>query len=135
MNIEAVTRSLIDEEGLRLKPYRDTVGKLTIGVGRNLDDVGISEDEARILLEHDITRVARSLDTHLSWWTRLSQDRQNVLVEMGFQLGIAGLFRFRKFLLALEMGDYEGAKDEMLDSKWARQTPDRADRLAKRMRG
>ena len=111
------------------------MGKLTIGVGRNLDDVGITEDEALALLENDIDHVARSLDALLSWWSRLSQDRQNVLVEMGFQLGVAGLLNFKNFLLALEMGDYEGAKDEMLDSKWARQTPDRAARLAERMRG
>ncbi|KAG0310255.1 hypothetical protein BGZ97_012685, partial [Linnemannia gamsii] len=74
------------DEGRRLKPYRDTVGKLTIGVGRNLTDVGISESECDMLLENDIARIRAWLDLKLPWWRDMDKVRQRVLINMTFNL-------------------------------------------------
>ena len=79
------------DEGLRLKPYRDTVGKLTIGIGRNLDDVGISEAEAKYLLSNDLDRTISDLDKYMLWWQTLDTPRRRVILNMAFNLGVAGL--------------------------------------------
>jgi len=125
---------LIRHEGLRLKPYRDTVGKLTIGVGRNLDDVGISEAEAFYLLENDIKRTRKELHERLPWISNLSPTRQDVLVNMAFNMGVGGVLKFKKMLANLEQGRWYDASREMLDSKWAQQVGERAVELAEKMR-
>jgi lysozyme len=127
---ESLIDMLIRHEGLRLKPYRCPAGKLTIGVGRNLDDVGISKEEAMRMLIHDIERVQGEMDRYLPWWTTLDVHRQVVLTNMAFNLGIHGLMKFEKFLLAVQQGDYERAAGEMLDSLWAKQVHRRAVELA-----
>lgn len=134
MNRDALINQLMSDEGLRLKPYRDTVGKLTIGVGRNLDDVGISQDEAMEMLANDIRRTYSSLTTAIPWMTKLNDARQNVLLNMAFNLGIAGLLGFKHTLDLVQRGDYSGAADAMLQSKWARQVGNRAVRLSEQMR-
>lgn len=134
MNRDAMLSLLIQDEGLRLKPYKDTVGKWTIGIGRNLDDVGITEAEAKYLCLNDITRVERDLDSKLPWWRgALNEKRQLVLASMCFQLGIGGVMKFPKFLAALQRGDYADAANEMRESLWAKQTPARCERLARMM--
>ena len=132
---DALTQDLIRDESIKLKPYRDTVGKLTIGVGRNLDDNGITEDEALFLLKNDIRRSESDLDRNASWWRGLPEDAQRGLVNMCFQLGITRLRRFVKMLEALEKNDYNKAAEEVLSSKYARQVPDRANRVAQLFRG
>ena len=121
---------LIQHEGIRLSPYRDTVGKLTIGVGRNLDDMGITRDEALFLLDNDILRAQSAVIHALPWSTTLDRPRFEVLVNMAFNLGINGLLGFAKFLAALQAGDYPTAAQEMLDSRWATQVGQRALELA-----
>ena len=127
---ESLVEMLIRHEGLKLKPYRCTAGKLTIGVGRNLDDVGISEGEARRLLLHDIERVQSEMDRRIPWWRALDGPRQTVLINMAFNLGINGLMKFEKFLYAVSHGEYQRAAGEMLDSLWAKQVKRRAMELA-----
>lgn len=124
---------LMRDEGLRLKPYRDSVGKLTIGVGRNLDDVGISEEEAGLLLNNDIAAARADVFARLPWATFLNEPRFAVLVNMRFNLGLAGLFTFRQALAAMERGDWAEAAKEMRDSHWAEQVGPRAHRLAQQM--
>ena len=124
---------LIDHEGLRLKPYTDTVGKLTIGVGRNLDDVGITSDEAMILLKNDVQRTIDSLDRRLDWWRNLNASRQRALISMAFNLGIGGLLKFKMALSAMQKGRWLEAQEEMLNSKWATQVGRRAETLAQTM--
>ena len=124
---------LTRDEGLRLMPYTDTVGKLTIGVGRNLTDKGISEDEARILLDADIKEHLQLLDDNLEWWRTMSENRQRVLANMAFNMG-KGLLSFVNTLAAMKRGDYEVAADGMVASKWAQQVGPRATRLVKMMR-
>jgi len=125
---------LTRDEGLRLKPYRDTVGKITIGIGRNLDDVGISPEEAQFLLRNDIEAAERLLDSRLGWWRRLDEDRQRVLVNMAFNLG-PRLLGFEHTLFFIANGEWDKAADAMLASKWAAQVGPRAVRLAERIRG
>lgn len=133
MNLTALKSELVRDEGLRLKPYRDTVGKLTIGVGRNLDDVGITKDEAMHLLECDIKRVKTDLDRALLWWRGMDEVRQRVLVNMAFNLGITRLMGFKNTLAAMQAGNYADAAKGMLASKWATQVGARATRLAAMM--
>ena len=131
--MKSIEEQLILHEGLRKKPYRCTAGKLTIGVGRNLDDKGISELEALYLLWNDMKDVMDALDRY-AWYRQLDPVRQKVMIDMAYNLGMAGLLKFRKMIAALELGDYQAAADQMLDSRWARQVKTRADRLAEMMR-
>lgn len=121
------------DEGVKLKPYRDTVGKLTIGVGRNLDDVGISADEADNMLQNDIAAVCGALDDHLPWWEFVDPIRQRVLVNMCFNMGIGALLGFHDTLAAVQAGNWQAAHDGMLASHWANEVGARAQRLAAMM--
>jgi len=125
---------IIKHEGIRLKLYKDSVGKNTIGVGRNLDDVGITEDEAEVLLTNDIGRAIHELSNYLPWWNDLDSVRQMVMVDMCFNLGIFGLLTFRKTLESIKNGDYEKASRQMLQSKWAKQVGGRARELSEMMK-
>ena len=122
-------------EGLRLKPYRCTSGKLTIGYGRNLEDNGISAAEADTLLNTDIKRCEAECQKALPCFTQLNATRQGVIVELDFNLGLTRLLGFKKMLAACEQGNYEQAAREMLDSLWARQVGQRAVTLAELMKG
>ncbi len=133
MNLDRLKADLVREEGLRLKPYTDTVGKLTIGVGRNLTDKGISREEAMAMLDADVAEVVTALSA-LPWFGGLNDVRQRVMVDMGFNLGIFGLLAFHRTLASIARGDYVIAAKEMLDSQWAHQVGDRATRLAQMMR-
>ena len=134
MNRDELRSMLVLHEGLRLFPYKCTAGKTTIGVGRNLDDVGITQDEAMYLLERDIDRVVAELDSRFTWWRQMTPNRQAVLTDMCFNLGINRLLGFVNTLKFMKDGDYEAAADGMMDSLWARQVGSRALRLAKMMR-
>lgn len=130
---DAMVRQLRLHEGERLKPYRDTVGKLTIGIGRNLDDRGISSGESAYLLANDIQGVEIEVQRSLPWVARLDEVRQRVLVDMAFNMGIVGLLNFKRTLAAIEAGQYQQAATMMLDSKWAKQVGQRAERLSRMM--
>jgi lysozyme len=121
-------------EGLRLKPYRDSVGKLTIGYGRNLSDDGITETEAEQLLQNDLQKARAGVLAGLPWVANLDDARQAVLFEMAFQIGLSGLFAFKNTLTLVQAGNYAGAADAMLQSMWFKQTPDRAQALSDIMR-
>jgi lysozyme len=120
-------------EGKRKFPYKDTVGKLTIGVGRNLDDRGLSDDEIAYLLANDIKMVKEDLDRALPWWRQMDAVRQRVLADMCFNLGISRLLLFRNTLKAMKEGDYELAASGMRNSLWYKQVGTRAVRLVKMM--
>lgn len=122
------------DEGTRKKPYRDTVGKLTIGVGRNLDDVGLNADEIALMLENDIAEAERTARTLVPSFDDLSDARKAVVINMAFNLGMTKLAKFVNTLRAIDEGRFGAAADGMLNSLWARQVGDRAQRLAKQMR-
>ncbi|MFQ5540210.1 MAG: glycoside hydrolase family protein [Candidatus Binatia bacterium] len=125
---------LIRHEGLRLKPYLDTKKKLTIGVGRNLDDVGITRDEAWALLNNDIARVRREVKRAFPWFSKLNPVRKDVVLNMVFNLGLQRFRVFRKAIAAIKAKDWDEAARQMLDSRWARQVGRRARELAAMMR-
>ena len=133
MNRELLRSQLERHEGLRLRVYKDTVGVNTIGYGRNLDDVGISRDEADFMLDNDIEAVERQLDA-IDEYTSLDHVRQTVIANLCFNVGFRGLMGFRRMWAAIGRNDYSAASKEMMSSKWARQVGVRAVELSEIMR-
>ena len=133
--MDRIKEQLIRHEGLRLKPYRCTAGRLTIGIGRNLDDRGISQKEAYTMLERDIQDCEQWLiDKIPEIYNKLDEVRQSVLLNMCFNLGIKGLLEFKNTLAFIDAGDWERAANGMLASKWAKQVGRRAIELSEMMR-
>lgn len=132
--LEIVKERLRKEEGLRLKPYRCSAGKLTIGYGRNFEDNGISIGEAEFMLDNDVKSVIQQLSVKIPWIKTLTENRQVVLVDMAFNLGIGGLLLFKNTLAMIQKGEYEAAAKAMLQSKWATQVGKRANELSELMR-
>ena len=134
MSFNKKIRELLElHEGKRTKPYTDTEGNLTIGIGYNLEN-GIPDEIIYRLLEIKVEEAKSELDRDMPDWKDHSQDRQLVLVDMMYNLGAPKFHTFFKMRKALLTKDYETAADEMLDSKWARQVGMRAERLADMMR-
>jgi lysozyme len=134
MDMDRLIADLERDEGIRLHPYRDTKGILTIGIGRNLEDVGISKGEAYTMLHNDLERVIADLDQYIPWWKKLNDTRQRVLANMCFNMGITRLLGFHQMLAAAALEQYEKAAEEMRTSLWCRQVGPRAARLAEQMR-
>ena len=121
-------------EGVRRFPYRCTAGKLTIGVGFNLDDVGLYPNEIEFILENRLTLVRTRLSAELPWFSSLDEVRQAVLIDMAYNLGVDGLLKFRQTLGSVQQGDYLLAAKQMLQSRWASQVGSRSTRLSEMMR-
>jgi lysozyme len=141
MNIKKITDQLIQHEGLRLKPYHCPAGKLTIGVGRNLEDKGITEKEAIMLLENDIQDcLADSKEIfkdenkdEKGGFDSLPEPVQMVLVDMRFNLGYEGFRKFKKMIKAVKQQAFYSAAREMRDSLWYHQVGKRAEHLTEMM--
>lgn len=140
-----IKQRLLVNEGFRSTKYKCTAGYWTIGVGRNLDaqpnsnaelgrtdnlDSGITKAEAFILLENDINSVLKAIHKNIPFFANLDDERQYALVDMVFQMGISGVLKFKKMLSNLGVGNYKQAAVECLDSKYAKDTPNRATRVA-----
>lgn len=121
-------------EGLELKPYLCTAGRMTIGYGRNLDDNGISVDEAVSMLNKDIVNSLIECCEVFSNFGKLSDVRQAVLIDMMYNLGKTRLSKFKKMIAAVHEEDFSRAALEMLDSKWSKQVGKRSVRLANIMK-
>jgi lysozyme len=132
--METLKQQLLRHEGYRQFPYKCSAGKMTIAIGRNIEDRGISEDEAMYLLHNDIEICKQELNLLYPVIKVLNPARYNVLINMCFNIGIKRLSGFKKMWAALDVGDYDEASRQMLDSKWARQVGVRADELASIMR-
>lgn len=128
MNLNAVLSRIMEEEGLRLTPYRDSVGVLTIGYGTNI--TRIDDAEATFLLQHRVRLATDDLQRAFPWVSGLDDVRAGVLLDMTYNMGIQRLAGFTKMLSACAAGDYATASREMLSSLWAHQVGPRADRLA-----
>lgn len=134
---EQVTKQLRRDEGERLAAYQDHLGFWTIGVGRLIDarkGGGITQDESAYLLANDIEKRRDELLRLLPWAAALDDARFGVLLNMAFQMGVAGLMKFQNTLRMVQGGDYDGAATNMMLSIWAAQTPERARRLSAQMR-
>lgn len=116
-------------EGTRLFPYTDTVGKLTIGVGHNLTDKGITPNQAAQLLYDDISDVVNFLNLRTPWWNTLDEVRQRALANMTFDL-MGKILSFTGMLGCLQSKDWKGASDNLLSSLFAKQVGKRAVDLA-----
>ena len=126
MNYDILLEQLKDFEGLELKAYQCTAGKTTIGLGRNLDDYGITEEEAYYLAKNNINELEDELDRAIPWWRQLDDARQRALINLSYNVGTTTLLKFKKTLQYLEDGSYEEAAEEVLDSRWADQVGRRA---------
>ena len=144
MNLEKLKEQLTLEEGLRLNAYLDSVGILTVGIGHNcradpvlgVDKVGdtITVETCHELFMRDLDEKAiNELDRELSWWRDLDDVRQNVMVDMAFNMGITVLLTFNNTLKAIEEGRWMDAAEGMRKSRWAKQVGARAVRLEKMM--
>ena len=129
--MKPIEQLLLKHEGLKLTPYRCTAGKLTIGVGRNIEEKGITEEEALFLLRNDIKKCKWDLANSIfkSQFYNFPELIQNVLINMRFQLGYTGFRNFRKMIKAFQSKNYEEAVVQMKDSNWYNQTTGRANDL------
>ena len=145
MNREKLIEELIFDEGMIDEVYKDHLGYNTFGVGHLILDtdkecgqpVGTKVSKERIIecLNRDIDAICADLDRAIPWWRELDDDRQRVMANMGFNLGLTRLLQFKKFLAAMEQKDYETAAIEMMDSRWAVQVKGRSTRLRDRVIG
>lgn len=135
MNFAYELRKLLEShEGKRYKPYTDTVGKLSIGIGRNLSDNGISDTEIDLMYANDLAAATLACIQLFSNYSRLDQVRQMVLLDMAFNLGQSKLSKFVNTIKYVEDGNFKMAAQNMLKSKWAEQTGSRATQLAAMMK-
>ncbi len=132
----SLAQLLEDEEGRVAHAYQDSLGFWTIGVGRLIDKRKggrLTDEEIDYLLANDIAEKTAELQRSLVWLDGLDQVRRDTLIAMAFQMGTAGLLGFRNTLEMVRTGDYKGAGRGMLQSRWAQQTPLRAERMARQM--
>jgi len=125
MNVESILKL---HEGYRRKPYVCPAGKLTVGYGINLEE-GISEKEASVLLHMRVLELEAALHKQYPWFSKLCGEHQGVLVNMAYNLGLAGLGKFKNMLAAWEQGDYDRVVAEMQNSRWYSQVGSRAKEL------
>lgn len=125
-------KSLIKHEGYEIYPYLDKVGKITIGIGYNLADRGMSKEWIMKQFEEDASYLYNAINDAFPFFKDLNDDRKIVLVDMAF-MGLTNLFEFKKMFSAIEDGNFELAAKEMLNSKWAKQVKGRAIELSKAM--
>ena len=124
------------DEGEVLHAYQDTLGFWTIGIGILIDKRkggGLRPEESEFIFRNRLKLLDAELDDRLPWIAKLDPARRGVLVNMAFQLGVAGLLGFKNTLAMIQAGKYQDAAKAMLESKWAKQTPARARRLSKQM--
>jgi lysozyme len=130
--VKTLEQEVEEDEGRRHKLYRDILGIGTIGVGRNLEDTGLSDDEIDLMKKNDCDRARKEAESFW-WFAAIDPVRQLVVLSMLFQMGLPKFLDFKLMILALRTRDYVTAAKEMRSSLWARQTPQRAEKLAKWM--
>ena len=134
MDKARLKEEIIRDEGLSVELYIDSVGKATIGVGRNIEDNGISKEEAFMMLENDLAVTESELNFRIPWWRDLPDDAQRALANMCFNLGWPRLSGFTKMINHLKEREFFEASEEALESKWAKQVGLRASRIAELIR-
>ncbi len=125
---------LIKEEGFLPHAYQDHLGYWTIGYGKLIDERkggGITKEEALYLLRNEIKTKTTELEHAIPWLSGLDATRRTVLIAMAFQMGVQGVLGFKNTLAAIQAGDFEKAARGIRGSKWAQQTPGRAERMAR----
>ena len=113
--------------------YRCSEGFWTLGIGRNVDPnggLGLSDDEVDYMLSNDVDRVIAELGKSFPWFTDLDCVRADAMIDLCFQLGLPSLLKFKNFLSEMAEGNYHLAAPHLLDSRYASQTPNRANEIA-----
>jgi lysozyme len=124
-------------EGVESHAYKCSENKITIGVGRNVDKsggLGLSDDEVDYLLQNDIDRVSRELDSEYEWFAGLDDVRRDAMIDISFNLGQTRLRAFKNALAGMARGDWRAAADEFMDSRWSKQVGNRAKELTEMIR-
>lgn len=134
MNRDRLKKQLEIDEDRRKRIYTDTVGKISGGIGRNLTDRGFSDDEIDLMYANDIKIAEKDARSLVPGFDHLNDVRQEVIMNMSFNLGYSRLAAFKKFLAAVNSSDFDEAADEMKNSKWYGQIKDRGVRLVNAMR-
>ena len=127
--MEKLLAMLKRHEGVESHAYECSEGKITVGVGRNIDSeggIGLSDEEIDFLLQNDIERCIIELSSEYDWFVDLDDIRKDAMVDIAFNLGITRLRLFKRALAAMAEGNYKQAATEFLDSKWAKQVGGRA---------
>ena len=133
-NLAAMHDELVRDEGRRHLPYHDTAARLSIGIGRNLTDKGITDAEIDFMFEHDLSDAADDLDRNIAWWRSLDAVRQRVMLNMTYNMGWPSFSMFARFFSAMRQSRWDDAAIEMISSRWATQVGDRAKRLEQMVR-
>ena len=135
--IAELSKQLTIDEGIKPQVYQDSLGLWTIGIGRLVDErvpgCGLRPDEIEYLFKNDLEDRITSLGAKIPWLHELDEARQGVLLNMSFQMGVSGLLKFTNTLELIRQKRFTEAATAMLQSKWAKQTPKRAARLARQM--
>ena len=134
MNYTRLREVLTDHEGLKYKPYKCTAGKLTIGIGHNLDDRGVSPAVVNLMYDEDVTEVVADLKIIFTDFDDLPYDIHIVLADMRFQLGANRFRKFRKMIAAVKQSNWPEMIIQMKDSDWYKQTTNRANDLISMVR-
>ena len=117
-------------EGYKPKVYKCTAGVDTIGIGFAIKDLELSEDVCELILKEKLEVLEERFEKKFDWFKTSPIEVRNVMLNMAYQLGFRGFCKFKKTLSYLENAEWESASKEMLDSKWAKQTPNRANELS-----
>jgi lysozyme len=123
-----------DDNGEPIVPGYRVIGHPTIGIGRALDTNGISDDESEYLFANDVAHVRIELTKRIPWITSMNEPRQAVFLGMAYQMGVGGFLQFKNSIAMAKSGEYEACAKNLLKSLWAKQTPERAYRMAEQMR-
>lgn len=135
MDRELLKQNLIRDEGVSLKSYTCPAGRVSIGVGRNMQDLGITRDEALLLLDHDIDRISKEIAASYAWISDTPEAVQRGFFNLFFNIGQTRVGGFKKMLAALEARDWERAAQELVQSQYSIQVGARAQRIASLFRG
>jgi len=128
--VKDLLESIKKHEGFVEHVYDDSLGIPTIGYGFAIKDLVLEEDICEEILLRKLRQLSRTVMNKFPFFDSLPPDAKSVLMEMCYQLGVTGVSKFKKALKAMDNSDWEKAADEMLDSKWAKQTPNRAKEMS-----
>jgi lysozyme len=128
--VKDLLESIKKHEGFVEHVYDDSLDIPTIGYGFAIKDLVLDEDIAEEILIRKLEKLKRNANARFQWLEDMPQEIQAVVLNMCYQLGVTGVSKFRKAISALQEGEWHEAADEMLDSLWARQTPNRAEELS-----
>ena len=117
-------------EGYKSTVYKCTAGVHTIGIGFAIKDLNLSEEVCEMILTEKLEALEERFEKKFDWFHTSPVEVRNVMLNMAYQLGFAGFCKFKKTIAYLEEAEWEKASEEMLDSRWAKQTPNRAKELS-----